>query len=38
MVNLELVPDLSTPAYICAQQRFIARRRYPKMMVSDNGR
>jgi len=38
MVNLEPMPDLSTPAYIRAQQRFIARRGYPEMIVSDNGR
>ena len=35
-VNLELVPDLSTPAYIRAQRRLIARKGYPEM-ASDNG-
>ena len=38
MVHLELVPDLSTPAYLRSQCRMTARRGYPKMFVSDNGK
>ena len=38
MVHLELTPDLSTMSYVKAQKRFIARRGYPSMMVSDNGK
>ncbi len=38
MVHLELTPDLTTAAYVRAHERFIARRGYPTLMISDNGR
>ncbi|XP_059049738.1 uncharacterized protein LOC131844790 [Achroia grisella] len=37
-VNLELVGDLSTDAYLLALKRFISRRGKPSDMFSDNGR
>ena len=38
MVHLELVPDLTTAAYVRAHERFIGRRGKPKLMISDNGK
>ena len=38
MLHLELVTDLSTPSYVRSQIRMMARRGYPKMFVSDNGK
>ena len=38
MIHLELTPDLTTSAYIRSQRRFTARRGFPSMMVSDNGK
>ena len=38
MLHLELVPNLTTAAYVRSHQRFIGRRGYPAMMVSDNGK
>ena len=38
MVHRELTPDLTTSAYLRSQRRFTARRGFPNMMVSDNGR
>ena len=38
MIHLELTPDLTTGAYLRSQRRFTARRGFPKMMVSDNGK
>lgn len=36
-VHLELVTDLSTPAFLAAFRRFCARRGTPRRMYSDNG-
>lgn len=36
-VNLEVVSDLSTEAFIAALRRFVSRRRYPSTIMSDNG-
>ena len=38
MLHLELVPDLTTSAYLRSQRRFTARRGFPSMLVSDNGK
>ena len=38
MLHQELTPDLTTSAYLRSQRRFIARRGFPTMMVSDNGK
>ena len=38
MLHLELVPNLTTAAYVRSHRRFIARRGYPALMVSDNGK
>ena len=38
MIHLEILPDQSTSAYLRSQRRFIARRRIPKLIVSDNGK
>ena len=38
MIHLELVTDLTTPAYIRSQIRMMGRRGYPKLIISDNGR
>ena len=38
MVHLDLVPDLTTESFIRSLQRLIARRGYPKLIVSDNGK
>ena len=38
MVHLEISPDLSTAAYLRSQKRFISRRGYPRLGVSDNGK
>ena len=38
MIHLELTPDLTTSAYLRSQRRFTARRGFPKMIVSDNGK
>ena len=37
-LHLELVPDLSTKAFIRCLQRFMSRRGIPKMFISDNGK
>ena len=37
-IHLELVPDLTGPAFIRAMKRFIARRGYPGLLVSDNAK
>ena len=36
-VHLELVPDFSATSFINALRRFIARRGFPKLILSDNG-
>ena len=36
-VHLEVVEDLSTPAFLAALKRFISRRSLPKHIYSDNG-
>ncbi|XP_055584755.1 uncharacterized protein LOC129737618 [Uranotaenia lowii] len=36
-VHIELVSDLSTPAFIAALRRFSARRNFPHEIHSDNG-
>ena len=36
-VHLEILPDLTTDAFIDALRRFIARRGRPKRLISDNG-
>ena len=38
MIHLELTPDLTTSAYLRSQRRFIARRGFPRLIVSDNGK
>ena len=38
MLHLEITPDLTTAAYIRSQRRFISRRGYPRLMISDNGK
>ena len=37
-VHLDLVPDLSTEAFLRSFKRFAARRGVPAIMVSDNGK
>lgn len=37
-IHLEAVSDLSTPAFLAALDRFVARRGCPNSMYSDNGR
>ncbi len=37
-VHLELTPDMSAPAFIRALERFISRRGYPSLLVSDNAK
>ena len=37
-VHLDLVPDMSTPAFLHSLKRFIARRGIPVRMLSDNGK
>ena len=37
-VHLDLVPDLTTPAFLRRFRRFVARRGLPSQMVSDNGK
>ena len=37
-VHLEVVPDLTTEAFLRCMKRFIARRGMPHQMLSDNGR
>ena len=37
-IHLDIVPDLSTPAFIQSLKRFSARRGFPKRLVSDNGK
>ena len=37
-VHLDLVPDLSTPAFLRSLKRFAARRGLPRKIVSDNGK
>ena len=37
-IHLDIVPDLSTPAFIRSLKRFSARRGFPKRFVSDNGK
>ena len=37
-VHLELVPDLEAQTFIRALKRFIARRGYPRILVSDNAK
>ncbi|XP_045479819.1 uncharacterized protein LOC123684569 [Harmonia axyridis] len=36
-VHLELASELSTPAFIAAYRRFVARRGHPSVIFSDNG-
>jgi len=36
-VHLELVSDLTTPAFIAALRRFVSRRGYASTVISDNG-
>lgn len=36
-VHIEVVSDMSTPAFVAAYRRFCARRGFPKHMYSDNG-
>ena len=37
-IHLDLVPDLTTGAFLRCFKRFVARRGVPKTMVSDNGK
>ena len=37
-VSIDVVPDLSTDAFICCLKRFCARRGLPRLFVSDNGK
>ena len=37
-VHLDIVPDLSTPAFIRSFRRFVARRGVPRQILSDNGK
>ena len=37
-VHLDLVPNLTTPAFLMCLKRFVARRGIPRRMISDNGR
>ena len=37
-MHLELVPDLEGQTFIRALKRFIARRGYPRILVSDNAK
>ena len=38
MIHLEVTPDLTTNAYLRSQRRFTARRGFPDIFVSDNGK
>jgi len=38
MINLELTPDLTTPAFSITIRRFNASKGRPEMIVSDNGK
>ena len=37
-IHLELVPNLEGPTFIRAMRRFIGRRGFPKLLVSDNAK
>ena len=37
-IHLDVVPDLSTPAFVRSLKRFSARHGFPKRFVSDNGK
>ena len=37
-IHLELTPDLRGDSFIRALKRFIARRGYPNLLISDNGK
>ena len=37
-IHLEVVPDLTTPAFLRSLKRFVARRGLPKKILSDNGK
>ena len=37
-IHLDLVPDLSTPAFLRSFKRFVARRGFPRKIISDNGK
>ena len=37
-IHLELVPDLSTHTFVRSFRRFTARRGFPRMVLSDNGK
>lgn len=37
-VHLDLVPNMSTPTFICSLKRFAARRGLPSKIVTDNGK